>query len=171
MKKILFLIVALVAATLTFGQRVTEGEIQVNGGLGFGLGGWSVPIYAGVDYGIYPDITVGGIVNFASKTYNYGLYSNTGRWFSLGAKGDYHFNTLLELPDIWDVYAGATLFYNSFSYSNDWEGGYADFDSSGIGFGLQTGGRYYFTDNFAANVEFWGSTFTSGGRIGISYKF
>ncbi len=163
MKKILFLITALAVTTLTFGQRVEKGEKQINAGVGFSTGGWGMPVYAGL---------VGGIVSYVQKTYNYGRnYKNTGRWFGLGAKGDYHFNTLLNIPNEWDVYAGLTLAYNHFSYSDDWGDGYGDYNSSGIGFGVQIGGRYYFSDNLGINLELGGASIASGGKVGISFKF
>ncbi len=172
MKKIVFLIIALAVTTLTFGQRVEKGETQINAGVGFSTGGWGMPVYAGFDFGVHPDITVGGVLSYMQKTYNYGHnYKNTGRWFGLGAKGDYHFNTILNIPNEWDVYAGLTLAYNHFSYSDDWDSGYTSYDNSGIGFGIQIGGRYYFSDNLGINLELGGASIASGGKIGISFKF
>ncbi len=171
MKKIVLIAVALVATTFAFGQRTFEGEKQINGGLGLVSAGWGVPIYAGFDYGVTPEITVGGIVSYSSKTYNYDKgYTNKGTWISIGAKGDYHFNTLLEMPDEWDFYGGATLAYNSFFYSDNWEGNHSG-ESANLSLGLQVGGRYYFNENWAVNAELGGGTFASGVKIGVTYKF
>lgn len=171
MKKVVFLAAALAVTTFAFGQRVQKGEKQINAGIGFNSGGWSMPIYAGIDFGVHPDVTVGGIFSYVQQTFRYGSFSNKGHWFGLGARGDYHFNTLLNIPNEWDVYAGLTVAYNNFSYSDDWGNGYTNFNSSGIGLGLQIGGRYYFTDNLGVNLELGGGTIASGGRLGVSLKF
>lgn len=163
MKKLTILAAILALSTLSFGQRLMIGEKQVNAGFGLNSNNWGIPIYVGIDYGIYPDITVGGIFSYAKSDNDHGNAS----WFSLGGRGDYHFNTLLEIPDEWDVYGGASLVYNSFSYDKN----YNKKESSGIGIGLQIGARYYFQDNLAVNLEFGGGDIASAARIGITYKF
>lgn len=172
MKK-LFLAGAVILSVTAFGQRVQKGEKQVNAGIGF-ASDYGTPVYLGFDYGVHPDITVGAQVSYASKTYYYGGNTNfKGTWLGIGANANYHFNTILEIPNNWDLYAGATLAYNSFDYKypnvlylNDY-----GTTSSGVGFAAQAGARYYFTNNFAVNVEFGGGTIASGGKAGISYKF
>lgn len=172
MRKLFMTLAVLAVGTIAFGQRLQVGEIQANAGLGLNSGSWSTPFYVGVDYGIYPDITVGGNLGYATHTYDYGNgFSNKGTWLSIVARGDYHFNTVLDIPNQWDLYAGLSLAYNNFSYKSEWSTGYGDFDSSGVGLGLQIGGRYYFTDQWAVNVEFGGGNIVSGGKIGITYKF
>ncbi len=169
MKKVILIVVALFATTFAFGQRLEVGEIQLNAGLGLNSGDWSTPVYAGVDYGVMPDITVGGFLSYASHDFKYVSGNYKGRWFSIAAKGDYHFNTLLSIPNEWDLYAGLTLAYNNFSY--DWDDYHGDYDDSGLGLGIQIGGRYYFTENWAVNLELGGSDIASGGKIGVTYKF
>ncbi len=171
MKKLLIIIMGLFALNLALGQRLSEAEMQVNAGLGFNSSGWGVPIYAGLDYGIHPDITVGAILSYASKTYNYAMHNNKGTWIGIGARGDYHFNSLLEIPNDWDAYAGVTLSYNYFSYDHSWEKGYSNYDDSGLGLAIQIGGRYYFNEQWAVNLELGGGSVASGGKIGVSYKF
>ncbi len=171
MKKIVLMTVALVATTFAFGQRTFEGEKQVNAGLGLVSSGWGVPIYASLDYGVMPEITVGGLVSYSSKNYTNGNYSNKGTWISIGAKADYHFNTLLEIPNEWDFYGGAIIAYNSFSYSKNWTVMYNEGEDSSLSLGLQVGGRYYFNENWAVNAELGGGTFVSGLKIGVTYKF
>lgn len=172
MKKALILVAVLAITTLSFGQRIQQGEAQLNAGVGFNSGGWDIPIYVGFDYGVHPDITVGGILSYVTSDYKYGNgKKNKGTWLSIGARGDYHFNTILEIPNDWDFYAGLTLSYNSFSYNDEWIEGYNGYDDSGIGLAAQVGGRYYFNDQWAINLEFGGGNIASGGKIGISYKF
>lgn len=155
-------------------QRVQKGEAQVNAGVGFG-GGLGLPVYAGVDFGVHNDITVGAEASYAtSSVSNYGFDSKMN-WFGVGANANYHFNTLLNIPNNWDLYAGATLAYNIFSYNTSEKlkniGMDLGLQQSGIGFAGQVGGRYYFTNNFAINVEYGGGSVVSGGKAGISYKF
>ncbi|PVX52286.1 outer membrane protein with beta-barrel domain [Balneicella halophila] len=169
MKKLTVIVAMLSLATLSFGQRLMPGETQLNAGFGFNSGDWEIPIYVGVDYGVHPDVTVGGILSYSSADIKYHGDKDDGTWLSIGARGDYHFNTILEIPNNWDVYAGLTLAYNNFSYDHDWDG--YDYDDSGIGLAAQIGGRYYFQDNFAINLEFGGGNIASGGKIGITYKF
>ncbi len=164
MKKISILVAIVCCATLSFGQRLEMGEMQVNAGLGFNSGSWSVPIYVGAEYGIYPDVSVGGTLNLA-------LSNGVGTWVGIGARGDYHFNTLLDIIDEFDVYAGATLSCNMYSYSGKWKDKHDDYNSLRLDLGLQIGGRYYFTDQWAVNLEIGGGFVASGGKIGVTYKF
>lgn len=91
--------------------------------------------------------------------------------FGFAIFGNYHFNTMLKLPDQWNVYAGANVgFYKWFS-----EEGYLEYsnsrNSSTLGVGIQIGGRYYFNDNFGVFLEGQGGTEVVGGRLGVSYLF
>ena len=48
---------------VAFGQHpLQKGETQLNAGLGFS--GWGIPIYAGLDYGIHKDISIGGELSY-----------------------------------------------------------------------------------------------------------
>lgn len=160
---------ALAIASFAFAQRVQKGEGQINAGVGIGNSWGGIPVYVGYDYGVHKDVTVGVQGSFSSKNEKYtnGTFSN--RWFSVGVNGNYHFNSLLKIPNNWDLYAGASLVYNSFSYGNK---DYAfETAGSGIGFAGQIGGRYYFTNNLGVNLEFGGGDYATGGKVGISYKF
>ena len=172
MKK-LFLMLGIISTTVAFGQRVQKGESQLNAGVGF-ASDFGTPFYLGFDYGVHPDITVGAQASYASKDYGYGTYGNfKGTWFGIGANANYHFNTILKFPNNWDLYAGATLAYNSFNYDypNGLNSNVFGATSSGVGFAGQIGARYYFSENFGINVEFGGGTIASGGKAGVSYKF
>lgn len=168
MKKRVFILGLISLFGTMHAQRLQKGEAQINAGIGV-ANGWGMPVYAGVDYGIHKDISVGMEGSFATENYSGDV---KGRWFGIGINGNYHFNTLLKVPDKWDIYAGVTLAYNSFSYKYDGSDyDYFDGKSSGIGFAGQAGVRYYFTDHFAVNVELGGGSVASGGKAGISYKF
>lgn len=170
MKKVL-LLGAVAVASFAFGQRVQKGETQLNAGLGLGNSWGGLPVYVGADYGIHDDITIGVQGSFASKSETYSAYNYKYNWFSIGANGNYHFNRLLNIPNNWDLYAGATLVYNKVSLKDNTSGisGYGEVSSFGLA--GQVGARYYFTNNLGLNVEFGGGDFATGGKVGISYKF
>ncbi|WP_282048992.1 outer membrane beta-barrel protein [Maribacter aquivivus] len=168
MKKITLLL-ALFTIGFTYAQSpLEEGALQANAG--FGFSGWGTPIYAGLEYGVAPNISVGGELSY--QTYNHGSilgsdYKST--IFGITGNGNYHFNEVFEIPSQWDLYAGANLSYYSWSSKIDGEKiDYSGADNFGIG--LQVGGRYFFNDNFAINLQVGGGNVVSGGRIGITYK-
>ena len=76
------------------------------------------------------------------------------------------------------MYAGVSLGF--YSWNNDYSGynryWVSDYDS-GLGLRVQTGGRYFFTDNFGVNAELFvennaGNSITSGGfKAGVTYQF
>lgn len=162
MKKNLFLFVFALMGSFAFGQGTLEqGELQANGGLGFS--NWGVPVFAGIDYGLTDEITVGGEISFRSKTVASVKYTGLGFF----ANTNYHFNKLLELPSVFDVYAGVSLGYYNWSTSVDvTESKY----NSGTTFTGQIGGRYFFNHQWAVNLELGIGSFT-GGKLGVTYRF
>lgn len=162
-------LVLLSTVTYALAQAPLEkGGKQLNAG--FGFSNWGVPIYAGLDFGVHPDITIGPQVSFRSFSENYrdingNKYSYSHTIFVIAFNGNYHFNTLLEIPSEWDLYAGLTLGYYMWSSPS----GYLGDRSSGLGLDAQIGGRYFFSEKFGINLEFGGGT-ASGGKIGITYK-
>jgi hypothetical protein len=159
MRKIFNVIVLLCITTLFVNAQVQKGGKQLNFGLGFD--DWGLPIYAGMDFGVHPDITVGGEFGFANE---HGV-----SMVALMGNGNYHFNRLLELPRNWDVYAGLTLGLYIVSWSNPGPGvdgsSHSEFEP-----GFQLGGRYYFSNNWGINLEFKANSFPDG-KIGVSYRF
>lgn len=152
MKKYLFAIGLLLMTTAMFaGGPVNKGQLQLNAGVG--LNTWnSLPLYVGLDYGVHPDITIGGELSFLTGAYDYnGKHYNNG--VNISANGNYHFNTIMSIPRNWDFYAGLNLGI-----------------LHGFYLGAQVGGRYYFS-NFGLNLEFGGGSAFSGGKFGISYRF
>ncbi len=109
MKKI-FMIGLISFFGITNAQKIEKGQSQVNAGIGLS-NGWGTLVYIGADYGVHNDISVGVEASYASKKYDYGHYSTQlkGTWFGIGVNGNYHFNTLLDIPKKWDLYAGVTL--------------------------------------------------------------
>lgn len=182
MKKILFLVGLLFTVATASAQAVLDkGGLQLNGKLG--ISGWGVPIIVGVDYGITPEITVGGELSarfynttgykFVEEDFGYGVKVRrakptdfTHSIFGIFANGNYHFHKLFKLPSQVDVYAGASLGF--FVASNP--SGYEGSSFSGFGWGIQTGGRYFFTDKFGVLLEIGGGLVGHEIKAGVTYK-
>jgi len=84
----------------------------------------------------------------------------------VSANGNYHFNSLLDIPNNWDFYAGLNLGFYIWNSSDDYPGS----NTSGLGLGAQVGGRYYFNDKLGVNLEFGGGNAFSGGKVGVSVR-
>jgi hypothetical protein len=188
-KVIVFLVLALVAAGVVFGQEggawynsYAEGidqKLLLNVGIGLGpTGGYDLgfpPVSASVDFKlpIQLPITVGGIFTFSRWKYSWG-FSGTNYDFAwnnigIGARGMYHFNFLKNL----DTYAGLTLgwviqSFDGGDYDESFGGGYAA--HSFFLYGFNVGARYFFTKNIGAYLElgYSGLQFLSAG---LSLKF
>lgn len=143
---------------------LSKGRAQLNAGLGFS--GWGVPVYAGFDYGVHKDITVGGELSYRSYEEDWRFDRYRHRITGITGNVNYHFNSLLKLPSPWDVYGGAGL--GLFIWSSP--GGYGGSHTNGLGLGLQVGGRYFFSPKVGLNLEFGGLNVLSGGKVGITVK-
>ena len=165
MKKHIFLSLAL-AATLGLKAQcpINKGQAQLNAGLG--LSSWGIPVYLGLDYGVHKDVTIGAELSYRSyhNTWNNNKYRHSV--LGVSANGNYHFNHVLDIPLEWDLYAGLNVGFYAYNSSDDY---YGD-DLSGLGLGLQIGGRYYFNEKVGINLEFGGGNAFSGGKVGISIK-
>lgn len=130
------------------------GERQLNFGLSLNRSG--IPLFIGLDFAVHPDITVGGMASFNLDGFNY---------MNLGARGDYHFNDLMEIPEQFDFYAGATLGFRL---------GFSGYDQEkygqGLILGLQVGGRYYWNNQWGVMLEGGGGILGGSGRVGVSRK-
>jgi hypothetical protein len=73
--------------------------------VGVGASGWGIPIFVRYEQAVADNITVGGDLSFQSKSYTYWKYT----YYGLAVRGSYHFNEILDAPDEWDFYAGASL--------------------------------------------------------------
>lgn len=161
MKKITAIIILLFSTSILFAQSpVGENGKQLN--FGTGLSSFGLPLYVGMDFGVHPDITVG--FNFSFRQQSGSGYRNnvTG----LFANANYHFNSVLELPREWNVYAGLSLGYYIWSLDADYIGK----SSSGVGLNGQIGGRYFFNDKWGINLELGGGNTSAGGRIGATLR-
>ncbi len=140
-----------------------KGEQQLNAG--FGLSGWGVPIYAGIDFGVNNDITVGPRISFRNYTRYFGGRPYDQSLMVIAVTGHYHFNRLFEMPSNWNCYAGLSLGYYAWS-AEEWPGA----RSSQMGLDIQIGGRYFFNRTTGINLEFGGGTGSSA-IIGITHRF
>lgn len=163
-KQILTLILMCFVGVVMAQSPIGQGEKQFNAGVGFSS--WGVPLYAGLDFGVHPDISVGGEISF--RTYNDNILGTKYNHsvFGISGNGNYHFNRLLNIHPEWDFYAGLNLGFYFWNSSGDYPGDH----SSGVGLGMQVGGRYYFNDKFGINLELGGGTIGAG-KFGISLKF
>ncbi|MDZ7647907.1 MAG: hypothetical protein U5K54_12400 [Cytophagales bacterium] len=84
----------------------------------------------------------------------------------IAGNGNYHFNTLLEIPKEWNFYAGLNLGLYFWNSSDEYSGD----EGSGVGLGAQIGGRYYFNERIGLNLELGGANTFSGGKFGVSIK-
>ena len=167
MKKVtlVFSILFFIGLSNSFAQSaLRKGEKQLNAG--FGFSDFGTPIYVGVDFGIHDDITIGPQISYRSHNESFAGIKYGNSLLVLAGNANYHFNTLLSIPREWDLYAGLTLGYYIWSTASGYPG------AVGTGFDIeaQIGGRYYFNENWGINLELGGGA-TSGGKIGITYKF
>ena len=159
------LVTCLALSSILFAQNpIEKGQAQINAGLGFST--YGLPVYVGVDYGIHEDITIGGEFSYRSFNQDYVGSKYSHKIYGFLGNANYHFNNLLGIEPKYDVYGGLNIGFYSWSSPNGYKGN----GSSGLGLGLQIGGRYYFSDKFGINLEVGGGNATSGGKIGISIK-
>ena len=163
MKKLLCMLsLVLVFGTAYSQSPLAGGKAQLNAGVG--LTGWGVPFYLGLDFGVHRDISLGVEASF--RSYNEKWNSDRYRHSILGFSGNanYHFNTLFDMSQKYDFYAGGNLGFYVWNSPD----GYPGSRSSGLGFGGQVGGRIYFTPKVGLNVELGGGNAFSGGKVGVS---
>lgn len=158
----------LLLANQSFAQlAVGKGDKFLNVGIGLGgyggivYGGGAIAFGASFEAGVAPNITVGGVASYRP-------YSGYGSYYSIGARGSYHFNELINLAnDKVDLYGGLGLIYSGWT----WNESYVGFRNSygGVGFGGHIGGRYFFSDKLGgfAEVGFGVSPL----QLGLTAKF
>ncbi len=165
-------------------QPFVTGDKVINVGLGIGSTLYSgvgyktvfPPLSASFEYGVTelgPGILgIGGYLGFSSYKWDDTFGGSTYGWkYSstiIGARGNYHYNFAEKL----DTYAGLMLGFNVINSkaTGDWPSGY-DFtaNSSAFIWSLYIGGRYYFSDSFAAMLELgYGIAWLN---IGVAFKF
>jgi outer membrane immunogenic protein len=166
MKNFIFTLMLFTLGTYALAQYpLAKGQNQVN--VGFGFSSWGLPVYIGLDHGVHQDISIGGELSFRSYRERYKDYKYNHSVMGASFNGNYHFNTLLDMPsEEWDLYAGLNVGFLYFSSPKDYPGGLR----SGLGLGAQVGGRYYFNSKVGINLELGGSNLFAGGKFGLTIK-
>ncbi len=166
MKRSLLVLVMVLATGFAFAQEapLAKGQSQLNAG--FGFSSWGLPVYVGIDYGVHPDITIGGEFSFRSYDESWNNNNYNHNVIGISGNGNYHFNRILSIPSNFDFYAGLNIGFNIVSSDSDYKGD----NTTGLGLGAQVGGRYYWNEKWGVNLEFGGGNAFSGGKIGITMK-
>lgn len=151
MKKLLLLFIGLLFAGLTYGQNggvapLAKGQQQINFGTGFTGNG--IPVYFSWDFAVHKDVTITPQVNVK--------FDDDNVKFGALVKGDYHWNYLIGIPANWDFYSGARI---GVDFGDD-----VDLD-----FGIQVGGRWYWSEKWGLNLELAAGT-GFGTVVGLSMK-
>jgi len=168
----LLLVFSLIASTQSFAQlAVDKGTKFVN--LGIGVGGYSsasgIAFGASADFGVAPNITVGGQAAYRSFSYGYLGINDKINYLYFAARGSYHFNEILNLStDKADLYAGIGLGYESVSYSANYGTGFNTF-GSGVFVPIHIGGRYFFNEKVGGFAEL--GTGIAPLLLGVTFKF
>lgn len=172
--KVFFVIVALSAliSTNSYAQYnpYSDGSNLVTVGVGFSS--WGIPVFARYELPVADNITVGGTVSFQTYGETYASYKYKHTITGLNARGSYHFNELLNAPDDWDFYAGASLGYYIWKTKYDGAGTMYDYTGTGSGgfsIGGHAGARYFVNDNIAINLELGGGSVLAGGTLGVTF--
>lgn len=140
MKKItlLFSFALIIGSTSLFGQARQQ--------LNFGLIGITYDIPVATDIAVSP---------FAGTNWDL-------NWLTVGVKGNYYFDNLVNLLDAFDFYAGANAGY-AFSISD--KNNSDDFD-----IGLQVGGRWFWSEKWGLYLELGGGKLGGTGGLGITMR-
>lgn len=165
---------------------LTKGEKVLNLGIGLGTSLYSgsgntssvPPVSASFEVGVKDDVLdvgsigIGGYIGYASWKWEYSGWGNTWGWkysdLIIGARGNFHY----PLVDKLDTYAGLLLgaeIISSKEIGNIDPLYNYDATSGGVIYSIFAGGRYYFTDNFAAMLELgYGISYLN---LGVALKF
>jgi hypothetical protein len=150
MKKIITIVAVMLISISMFAQRdgvapLGKGDLQLNFGTGFT--NYGLPVYVSLDIAVHKDVTLTPEVHVK--------FDDDVRGGVL-FKADYHWNYLIGIPSNWDFYSGARV---GLDFGND-----LDPD-----FGIQVGGRWYWSDKWGLNLEIGGGTGYST-TFGLSMK-
>ena len=182
-KLLLLLLIAVFSLSQLNAQEFKNGDMVGNLGFGFGWYGYgygttSLPAFSlSLEKGIMDlenigPLSIGGIVGFKHATYSwYPSYDWSWNDIIIAARGAIHYD-LFKVSKLY-TYGGVALGLRlqSYSYYYYLSGNYEKAHNNytyGL-FALYVGGRYYFTDKFAAYGELgYGLGYLT---LGLSYKF
>lgn len=165
MKKILLSLSFAFFSVFAFSQSpLYVGTSQLN--VGFGLSDSGIPVYIGFDHSILRDLTIGAELSYRAYNENWQNHYYNHNIIGISGNLNYHFNSLFGISPRWDLYAGGNVGFYVWTSPD----GYSGNRTSGLGLGGQVGGRYYFTNSLAINLEFGGGNAFSGGKLGLSFR-
>jgi hypothetical protein len=176
MKKLL-IVPVMVLASFFAQNAMAQGKPFDFINVGVGVSTWGIPIFAGVDFQVEDQITVGGQLNYRRYTERYNWQSNRIRWthniLEVSANANYHF---FEPGEDYDVYAGISAGYYIWSTRlrdrvDGFDEEYIGDGVGGLGLRIQLGGRYVINDDIILYGEIGGGNRISGARIGVSFPF
>lgn len=141
--------------------------------ISLGVSDWGVPLFVQGEYFLYNELTVGGGVGLFYKSEQYGSYKYHTSGISVGARCNYYFDKLINLPAFIDLYAGAFggFLFVSHKATSTVAPVYSGSRDGGLDLGLHVGSRYYFSDKWAANIEASMGTTLGAFKIGATYRF
>lgn len=183
MKKVIItLFVAVMALHISAQENLLQkGDKVLNLGIGLGSTAYGagyntsmIPLSASFEVGILDDVLdvgsigVGGFIGYSSYRYDFVGWEWKYTNFIIAARGNFHYPLVESL----DTYTGLSLGYESRNVTESGSGivpgGYSTL-GSGPFFAWHAGGRYYFSDNFAAMAELgYGFTWLT---LGVALKF
>lgn len=188
MRKLILIISALALSFSLKAQSPTfsQSDIVINAGFGIGTSLYSgayykstlPPLSVSVEYGLKDDfitsdltLGIGGYFGIAGSKYEQsywgGTYGFKYNYTVIGARAAVHYPFVDKL----DTYAGLMLGYNIVSYkeTGDWNSGLTtNAVGSSAAFSVYLGGRYYFSDKFAAMAEIgYGIAYLN---LGVAFK-
>lgn len=178
MKKVLLFFTFIMSALTIQAQDVfKKGDNMVSASVGVGSG---IPVAVSYERGIVDNlfdgngsIGLGGYLGYYSDKDEQTFQKVKVGWkyndIMIGVRGNLHY----QFVDKLDTYAGLMLGYEIVKAKAIAEGydesAIGSADGSGIGFAIQVGARYFFTDNFGAFAEVgYGIAYAS---LGVSLKF
>jgi outer membrane immunogenic protein len=131
-----------------------------------GLNSYTIPFGLNVEYGVTPNIGIGGTVMYwgwSEPGYSYSI-------IGIEAEATYHFVKEIKVEKF-DFYAGVGIGYNVFSSNVS---GFSTGYGSGVFFDPFAAARYYFSDKIALlmklHIGFGGSFGGVGGSAGVTFK-
>lgn len=163
------LLILLVFKTLFAQAPLGFDKVQFNAG--FGISDRGVPVYAGMDYGLAELISFGGEIQYSvfNESWKGDEWNHSS--FLVAINSNYHFDEMLRIPPIYNVYAGLSLGFEMISSQAEKKEVVADYEgdySSSLYYSANFGGRYFFSDHFAAKVQIGFGTMIIS-RFGISW--
>ena len=148
---------------------IYKGDQQLSLGLGFS--DWGIPVFATYEHCVTQDLTIGGDLSYRSYNERWNKYDWRHHIIGMAGVVNYHFTRILEIPENIDLYAGANIGFMLYDTYDGPDG--IDYDGnsvSGLGLGIQLGGRYYFNDKIGVMLQLGGGNTAANARIGASFR-